>query len=264
MSLHWDGFQMKARTLDEALEVVNEFRPIASSMLHQWNAALLAAKAVKLIDRAHVHGQSYPVNPLAKVDYEISSQRLEIIRQEIRHPQVDPCFDLTLFRHEGSIYGLISTEQDSWRKAWLNRPEVMDFSWWNGTDRPDGLDQNEWARRDKAWKKMIPHSWPAETGIIIHLNPRYFSSRIEDVMEALPSLADRRRNMATEIATTRKMAENISQNKGPDALIAAAAIASCCIGTESGRAEIAAIEEKLDLPVITQEMLLKNDCEGRI
>jgi hypothetical protein len=262
MGYAWDGFRMSCSTLDEALDVVDAFRPAARTMLQDWNARLLAEGAATLIDQACVRELPMPTAPLSQTWEKAQDRRLQIIRTERRDPAVDPEFRLTLFRHDGGIYGLDHTEQPEWRDAWRAFPGIADFSWWNGGERPDGISRQEWIRRERAWKAMIPDMWPAGHGVVVILTPRYFDSSPQEVLAAMPSMDDRRRRMAADLALTARM-EHIMPDASKDAqaLIAAAARASSWIATEEGIAERDRLMLGMSLPDIDLPMLLGFDPE---
>lgn len=262
MSISWDGFSIDARTLDEAMDVVDAFRPVALRMLHDWNARLLAESATTLIDRAHVRGEPCPASPLSTVWASIQDRRLAIVRNERRDPVVDPEFRLLILRDRSGIYGLVHTEHAAWRETWLEQPRVADRSYWDGSDRPDDVDAVEWSRRGRLWRSLVPDMWPAGHGYGVILTPRYFESSPVDVLGAVPHMENRLRRTAVDLALTARMKQIGSTSDDTSGLIAAAASASSWIGSDEGLAERDRLMTEITLPEIDLALLLGSDPEN--
>lgn len=260
MSHAWDGFRMTTSTLHDAMDVVDAFRPVAMRMLHEWNARLLADAATTLLDTACARGLAPPARPLSTAWSTIQDRRLRIVRSEERDPRVDPEFRLTLLRHEGAVYGLVHTEQQTWRQAWLDQQEIADYSWWTG-EPPEHLDAAEWDRREEAWKAMLPDMWPAGHGVVVILTPRYFESAPDDVLAALPDMETRRRRTATELALSSRMSHMVEGSEEAIDVVAAASRVACWMGTDEGVAERDRLMENLDLPMVDLAALLGSDPE---
>lgn len=263
MSHLWDGFRMGARTIDEAMDVVDRFRPKALRLLMDWNARLLADAASALIDGASAKGLPLPLTPLSDAWSRIQERRLRIVRSEVRDPIVDPEFRLTLIRYADRIHGLDHSEQKDWRSAWRSFAEVDDFSWWNGSDRPDDVSEGEWDARAIAWSSMIPDGWPAGHGVVVHLTPRYFDSSPDEVLAAMPALDVRVRRVAVDLALTDRMKQISGESKDASTLISAASSASSWIASKEGVAECDRIGAGLSLPTIDLPTLLGFDPENR-
>jgi len=262
MSISWDGFSIDARTLDEAMDIVDAFRPHALRMLQDWNARLVAKTAATLIDRSHVRGMPRPATPLSTAWSSIQDRRLAVVRTERRDPVVDAEFRLVMLRHASGIYGLIHTERAEWRKAWLDQPAVADCSWWDGSDRPDGIGAVEWRRRGRTWRTLVPDIWPAGHGCVVLLTPRYFDSTATEILEALPSIQNRLRRTAVDLALEARMKQIMKTPDDVHALVAAASEASCWIGTDEGTAERDRLVASMTLPEIDLAVLLGSDPEN--
>jgi hypothetical protein len=256
MSMSWDGFRIDAGTLDAAMDIVDAFRPRALRMLHEWNARLVAETATALIDHAHARGAPPPPAPLCTAWTSIQDRRLAIVRTERRDPAVDPEFRLVILRHGSGIYGTVHTERTEWRRTWLEQPAIADFSWWDGTDRPDDVGAAEWKGRGRIWRTLVPDAWPAGNGCVVFLTPRYFESSPADVLEAMPGIGNRLRRTAVDLALAARMEQIAGTSDDISGLVAAAAEASCWMGTDEGIAERDRLIAELRLPEIDLAMLL--------
>jgi hypothetical protein len=263
MSYSWDGFRIDARGMDAALDVVDLFRPRALDLLRQWNAALLAGHAAALIDRSAARGEAPPRAPLSEAWGAVQDRRTRIIREELRDPEVDPEFRLTIMRGGHAVYGLIATEQPEWRAAWHDHPGVSDFSWWNGTDRPDDVSAEEWELRGETLRSLMPDSWPAGHGLVVHLTPRYVRSTPEEVLAAIPSMKVRRTRTALDLATSRRMRDRLGEPPYEQGdLLAEASSAMSWISSPEGTSTRDRIADELDLPVIDMTTLLGFDPQA--
>ena len=267
MGLVWDGFRMDVRSFDEAMDMVDAFRPTARTMLQEWNARLLASAATALIDGAVVRGAARPSRPLSQAWSDIQDRRLSIIRTERRDPVVDPEFRLTLVRHEGHVYGLDHCEHADWRNAWRSTPGVHDFAW-GDHERPDDVPRAEWRLRERAWKAMIPDAWPAGHGIVVVLTPRYFDSTPEEILAVVPSMADRILRSATDLALSARIAQTRGTPSDASTLARAASKAASWITSDMAMKERDRIAAGLTLPTIDLDTLLgfdpeKHSAQGR-
>jgi hypothetical protein len=220
-------------------------------MMHEWDAALLARRAIEAVDRAHVRGLPRPQAPLSRAWRDVQEQRLRIARESIRHPEVDPQFDLVLLRHRGVVHGLVATEHADWRLAWLDRPEVSEYAWWNGSDRPGDVSPEDWAARGALWREMIPDLWPAGHGAIVHLTPAQVHSTPEEVLLKVPDMDARRRHAADELAIDAQAAK-IASGDAVHATLRAAA----WLRTEEGRTERDRLAASLELPEADLQTLI--------
>jgi len=67
-------------------------------------------------------------------------------------PATDIDFDLIFLplpEQEACLGVAIGPE--AWYRAWLRRPRVQDYSYWNNADKPDRISQKEWNKRSDDW-----------------------------------------------------------------------------------------------------------------
>ena len=256
MSHAWDGFRMEVATLDEAMDVVDAFRPVATTMSERWNAEVLADTVADVVDRHWIRTGRVPKGSLATASQMVDDRRRKISREGIRDPRVDPEFNLTLMRHEGSVYGLVHTEQTPWRTAWLSVSGVVDYSWWNGSDRPVGISQARWNARGKAWRAMIPGLRPADRGMLIVLTPGYRTPTPQEVLSAIPDMDRRRETMARDIVFSDRYRHVMSTDEPCDDMAIVHDLVTWAESDE-GMAEHRRISDGLKLPEIDMATIMK-------
>lgn len=73
-------------------------------------------------------------------------------------PEVSLRMQVTLLRNTAGnhrIYALLGTDRQEYRDAFMRITGASDFSWWDNTDRPQGVEQASWALREMVWTKLL-------------------------------------------------------------------------------------------------------------
>jgi hypothetical protein len=74
---------------------------------------------------------------------------------------------------------------------------LTDMSYWNNSDRPDGVTEAEWAVRKATWDRLMRHGAAfSENGLTFNLVPPYFENEIANYV--------RSRKPATTVAKRRR------------------------------------------------------------
>ena len=123
-------------------------------------------------------------------------RRDEVRRTNQRDPAVDTDFSLVVFPVNGlsvpGVLGIIYTEHNAWRRAWLGHPGVCEYGFWNNADEPEGVSATEWAERGRNWDIALPDACatPALCGFTIDLVPARgpFPSAYSAGQHAVPSI----------------------------------------------------------------------------
>jgi hypothetical protein len=85
----------------------------------------------------------------------------------------------------------------------MDQPEISDFSYWNNSDRPDGITAREWEHRHKVWDKILisgPDAVPAMRGLTAQCTSDSLYVGADDIVAAIKPHEVRVRNLA-RIAT---------------------------------------------------------------
>lgn len=90
------------------------------------------------------------------------------LKRGIRHPRYDASMSLSLLPHsDGRILGIIHSEVDAWHELWLAKPGVLEYCYWDNTDRPDDVCQESWVKREQDWNEVLlsnPFAAPSHHG----------------------------------------------------------------------------------------------------
>ena len=126
-------------------------------------------------------------------DLVLEMQR-EVSTKGVRNPLVDFEFQLSLMPYQGHVYGIIYTEQKEWSDIWMKRPGVVDYSYWNNSDRPDEISDQEWDNRGKVWSAILdghPLGIPAMLGFTAACTLEHVWPLKEDFELSLPTYQSR-------------------------------------------------------------------------
>lgn len=90
------------------------------------------------------------------------------------------------------------------------------FEYWNNTDTPDEISQDEWDARGEVWNEIFEDSSiPSEVGLVVKLLPDYYSPGIPSVDELeknQPSFESRVKDKLKSLACEKMMKEDIEKN----------------------------------------------------
>lgn len=76
--------------------------------------------------------------------------------------------NMVLFPYEGQTIG-ITYGASALQEQFLELPEVNDFSFWDCSDGPDDMSEQEWEARGAIWKKILPSGFPNRDGFYYEL-----------------------------------------------------------------------------------------------
>jgi hypothetical protein len=261
----YDAFKFGTTDMDAVRSHIDAWKNELAKLHHRWLAALHADMAVAMIDEAATTTVSRHRGkvPLETVRKEILDRQEEIVTSRLRDPEVDPEFTVSVFTHETGYYGIVGTERRAWLDEWLKSNFIEDFSYWNNTDRPDGMDADEWERRHAVWKSLA-----STDQIRFDCTVRDAVVTDAEVVAAAPDFETRTSREARRLAEMREFEsrESTSRPEGDETgdarfqrLILIASRMSSWLNTEEGRdaREVASlhVREKIR-PVIDEDVLM--------
>lgn len=98
-------------------------------------------------------------SPLTAAVLTLDRAHHQIAKTGQRNPGLDLNFEVVVMcdpQDPGDLYAIIYTEQDAYRDAWNRIEGVEPFGYWNNTDRPDDITDDEWDSRRRTWNRVIP------------------------------------------------------------------------------------------------------------
>jgi hypothetical protein len=261
----YDGFKFGTTDMDAVRSHIDAWKNELVKLHHRWLAALHADMAVAMVDEAATTTESRHRGkvPLEAVRKEIHDRQKEIVTSRLRDPEVDHEFVVSVFTHETGYYGIVGTERRAWLDEWLKSNFIEDFSYWNNTDRLDGMDADEWERRHAVWKSLA-----STDQIRFDCTVRDAVVTDAEVVAAAPDFETRTSREARRLAEMREFEsrESTSRPEGDETgdarfqrLILIASRMSSWLNTEEGRdaREVASlhVREKIR-PVIDEDVLM--------
>lgn len=210
---------------------LEQLRAALNPLLVQAYATTVALLACAQLDAAAVpanpgpdpaagSGPSQPDPVLAGMPALAADQVITEARRTIRDTgRRDPVFDLsasvTFLRDEnaptGPLYALLYTERADYTAAFLALPGVDECGYWNNTDRPEHVSDEEWDFREQLWARLIGRDAPTTRGLSWDLFGDYppldpITLR-ENIVAALPTRQQRAVNLARARVTTAELVD---------------------------------------------------------
>jgi hypothetical protein len=251
----YNGFRLAHSDLLRAHDEIMAWRRELDALHRQKVVDYLARTCIGILDRyacdpssaAEHHGNS----PLSSA-YETLFERQKRIRTEqSRDPEVDFGFQMALMPFEGRVYGIVYTEQRDWLEAWMAKPFVEPFPYWNNTDRPDTVREDEWNERARIWHEITERAVgrvPAMAGFTVDCTlDAHALCRHEDVLARIPSFENRLARISFNIAVNERVRAELEKRPDEEARRSFVAIfmrASDWVKGEEGAASLQAVRER--------------------
>lgn len=112
---------------------------------------------------------SNPLPPLLIADQVMARMQRAIAESGHRNLTFDFGCEIVLLRDlagDGALYALLYTERRSYTRQWESLRAVTPHPYWNSTDRPDDVTDDEWEQRRLTWDRLLPrHDPPAIRGL---------------------------------------------------------------------------------------------------
>jgi hypothetical protein len=260
------GFKFSTTDLFEIHAHLAVWRLELRELHRQAVAAYLAKQIATMIDGAAATPGKYAGKaPYSSAYISLMERQIEIKKTGYRDPEIDFQFDVVLMPHVGAVYGMVFTEQEAWWQLFESKAYISDFSYWNNSDGPDDLPEEEWDRRGEVWSAILDAallSVPAMGGFTAECVHETIHTGVPDVLAAIPSFEDRVKAKAFELAISAIMQEEATKIEDPQersSLIFGMVMRKqAWLRSEEGRPLLAEYEVKMRttlVETITTEML---------
>jgi hypothetical protein len=118
----------------------------------------------------HRPGQPVSTHPYFDALFVLDAQKRALDADSRRRPAWDLSASVAILCDPDDttiLYALFFCEQDVYREVFEGLGQVESFGYWNNTDRPGDLTQEEWAARAVTWERVLAHyaSTPAQLGL---------------------------------------------------------------------------------------------------
>lgn len=270
ISLH-HGFRLSGESFNEVVSVLDDLRKTLRPLAQEMAACWLAARACRILDEEAI-GASDELrdveagfSPLQQAGEELRQRIRDIERLQRRDPEVDFGCSVAIVPADHGRMGLYYTEQDAFVEAILSHPAIKSFPYWDNTDPPSDVPEEEWARRRGLWLKTLRVDGvqrpPAEVGVSSILVPRLPGPwpAAHAIVQQCPDVLDRVHTLARRRVVHRRLEEIVQEIDPGRSVVAAALEADEWVRTtEEGRRalEVEKVTLLPRLPVsITEELL---------
>lgn len=224
-------------------QFLDDLRTTLNPMRDRLDAAQLASHATMILDNAqfglpspikpeHDLGAEFP--PLFRAWHSYEAEQATLKSTDL---MADPNrFDLSIGREPatGRIMLLRFCEQQPLIDLFEAMSEVEPYPYWNNTDRPDELTQEEWDARGAEWDRLVHDGPAAESTLTFHLRcqPSYsmdvigWGSRRSLALDYLPDDAVRAERvlnstLARQLITSGRFGADVTQAAWPAIRLAA-------------------------------------------
>lgn len=271
----FNGWRMPDTTLDEAVKKIQGFRRLISEQADALAAQKLAhlmTNAIDLKARRAASGKPLSEHHFHNVDQiwqEILQRQAKIKETMGRDPDVDFEVTMNIYPMNGSVLGVIYSEQQDWENAWFAIDGVEHYGYWNNTDRPDEVSEEEWQQRERDWDSVLGRwSEPADmSGASATIHGGHVAKpSMSAILTHVRSFEERLKRNAREVVRERQielhLADKDHTTLRPSDFLNASMKARDYLESDDGQAEMATEEERLldILPgTITAEMLEGGD-----
>lgn len=151
----YQGFRIETRDLMDIKVTVEAFRPY------------VARKSQEMLDR-------FLANLKKPEDgWEFWRERRRKSQQGGEYdPATDTDFDLIFLPlpDQDACLG-VAIGPEAWYRAWVRRPQIQNYSYWNNSDKPDHITRKEWDKRSADWNKVDGVALRSEGFVISLGNP---------------------------------------------------------------------------------------------
>lgn len=126
------------------------------------------------------------------------------------HPNAYPdhTFELVIFPHNGGFYAMSFTEERGLERLLKDQPWVEDFGFWDNSDQPDDVRDEDWEARRRVWEQIIDGDCymavPGNGGYTVTLSPRQFG---------IPSWLEIQPEIRSHVLRVEQTAEELVRNE---------------------------------------------------
>jgi hypothetical protein len=142
----YKGFKLETDSFQEALQIINAFRPCVAKQAEDLMD--------KFIDNAKAayKGESMHIADI-KIDcFDLWTNLRDKMKEKgFKNPSVDTDFNIVLIPTKGFLLGIVYTAHNEWYDAWCKRNGVQEYSYWNNSDKPDEISEEDWKKREEDW-----------------------------------------------------------------------------------------------------------------
>ena len=196
--------------------------------------------------------------------YYIFERGLDIQRTKHRDPGFDYECTACFFPLEDRILCTFYSERKEFTEIWEAQEKVTEFGYWNNTDRPDGVTQDQWDERGDVWGNALGKTGvPAQEGFVFTFSDGVpMHPKIEKVVEYLPGFDKRVTRTAKEVVVQGKFYGEDAEKVEPEKVFGFLRQIKTYLESEEGKQAVGIEEIRLG-DVLVRELDLQELRGGR-
>jgi len=201
----YTGFKLKTNDMLELHRELMKFRDELGVEVEKKQINYFARECSILLDAVAVGARKLKkTDSIISIVYHKHFDKMEEVnKKDIRHPDVDFSFSLSILPTENDeLVGIVYTEQQEFLDKWFEKPFVEEYMYWNNTDAPDHVTEEDWKARGDVWSKVLEpfNGIPAMLGFNVDCVPKYIGPpQIPDIVSNFPSFEDRASRIAEDV-----------------------------------------------------------------
>lgn len=186
----------------DPFEFSRRLRQAMDPIRDRLDAALAARLIAERLDRSILAGEPLAGDAPVKAYLEWRKEQEGLKESERGH---DPHrFEASIGDDPatGRLHLLVFADKSEYEEALEDVEGVEEYGYWNNTDRPEGVSEEEWDARRDAWGRVMPSGVPIEHMLSFTLRGKYspgmlslVSDRSPLVPELAPGPVERARNL---------------------------------------------------------------------
>lgn len=198
---------------------------------------------------------------------------VEIVNAKCSNDTCNVKTEITAFEDGKDIYCMIFTSKDEIRDLLVAALGAQEFRYWDNTDRPDDIDQDQWNTRRAKWETLVGSDTPASRGttFAFDMPSDLYTFTAEQLASAQPDLDTRAKAFAQFKRFKAFYHNNPEEDAKPDNEKYSVAFWAECI--EKAKAEMKDLDahpearevfariKMLLPPVVTVELLSEPLCQ---
>jgi len=193
----YEGFRMTGSLL-ENYRKLEGMRPWFQKASYNRYVRFIAIRATEKLDHSVRSGEELAKAPIWLAIEEFKNRQKDIKDTHHRDPAVDFEARVSLYPIANrSTLGIFWCDWFEWRHHFQTQPFIQEYGYWDNTDKPDNLSDNDWACREADWTRaclktnMTFNSTGLEMDLMGGYAPyiRFLASetRKEDLLAMVPS-----------------------------------------------------------------------------
>lgn len=186
----YNGIKFKTNKFYEIYEKLNDFYEtydafykertdnyVAYLFFHKLDRILLDKKE-DIIDK-----KQFLTNIFNETMNEYNVEYEKFLKEDYRNTLLDKSLVIRIYVYKKDIYGFVGGENDRIIDKFKEFCDVEDFSYWNNTDKPDEITQEEWDKRENIWEKLykVAKSDLENISIIYNYDNKHYIPKLDDM-----------------------------------------------------------------------------------